>query len=248
MLLINGYKPIAYAWKHAFLTYDDIGKWKPETQPLLKGSKYLTFSNDTDFAFAAIYKDHVVFSFEGTANIKGWISDLDVYPLKGEEYLKKNLKSGKWGDGIIHDGFYTDWIPIKVWVDSIVTDHKLVKRKKKIICTGHSRGSAFSELCARHLAKNHSIPSSCFTFGSPMIGTKEYRDEFRSLPINGTRVCNGWDLIYYLPPKILGFRHGCANEVRNKKPFWRRFIPRLRINDHLNKNYDKFITKRFINK
>ena len=240
-------KPIAYAWKHALNSYN--GQLTKEKYPITaEAIEFYVFKNKTDTAYIAVYEDHVVFAFRGTENLKGWLSDLDVYPLKNEQYMKKNLKDGKWGRGTIHDGLYTGWLFFKSCIDTWINSCDIEKLSKlPIITTGHSRGGGFAELCSRHLAKNRSISSSCFTFGAPSVGTKRYRDQFRLLPINGTRVVNGWDMVTFLPPKALGFTHGCANLVWNKKALWKRFIPWSRMEDHKSKNYNKYITKRFIN-
>lgn len=246
MTLINGLKPIVYAWSHAKLAYREPSG--PSSNNILYKSQFIKFENDIDFGYVASYKEGIVFSFRGTDNTKGWISDFDVFPLKNEEYLEKHLKNGKWGSGTIHDGMYTAWLFFKSCINSIIRDFGLEDDQRMIIVTGHSRGAAFAELCSRHLAKNYGIPSSCFTYGGPAIGTKKYRDLFRSLPINGTRVVNGWDIVTRIPPHALGFRHGCANKVWNKKQWWKKFIPSLCIKDHKTESYDKFINKRFANK
>jgi len=240
-------KPIAYAWKHALNSYN--GQLTKEKYPITaEAIEFYVFKNNTDTAYIAVYEDHVVFAFRGTGNLKGWLSDFDVYPLKNEQYLKKNLKDGRWGRGTIHDGLYTGWLFFKSCIDSFINNFGIEKLSKlKIITTGHSRGGGFAELCSRHLAKNKDIVSSCFTYGAPAVGTKKYRDQFRSLPINGTRVVNGWDMVVSLPPSYLGFKHGCANKVWRKKASWKKWIPWLRAKDHKSEEYNKFITKRFTN-
>jgi predicted lipase len=235
---------LAYAWKHAYLSYDNPRK--SNYNQTLTDSEFFYFQNATDYAYMAIFDDHIIISFRGTDNVKGWLSNLDPYPLKDHEYMKKYVKDGKWGKGIIHDGFYTDWLFFKSCIDKVFSNQHVIHKGKKIIVTGHSRGGAFAELCARHLAKNRGHAVSCFTFGCPAVGTKKYRDQFRSLTINGTRVVHGWDIVPTTPPSYLGFRHGCSNLIHKKKAYWKKWIPWIRFNDHRSGNYDKYIMKRYL--
>ncbi len=242
--MISIRNPIPYTWKHSELVYD-----KPKTKikhSLIENAEFIHFENKMDFAYAAIYEDRVVFSFKGTDNIKGWISNLDPYPLNGDEYGKKYLKDGKWGRGSIHDGFYKSWSFFKPCINKIIESYHINPKEKIIICTGHSRGGALAELCARHLAKNLGIECSCVTFAAPACGTKKYRDQFRLLPVNGTRIVNGWDIVPTLPPKSMGFKHGSANKIWIKKVFWKKFLPWVRISDHYQKSYSKAVRKKFV--
>lgn len=228
--------PILYAWKHAKLAYDEPEYCEDE---ILLGSDFIFHRTKDDFCYIAAYPDRIVISFEGsTNNIGDWLSNFDPYPLDDESYVKKHI-----GGGTIHDGFYNAWAKFKEWVTIVISEYVSKSKIKDIIVTGHSRGGALAELCARHLAKNMKLSCSCITFGCPAPGNKAYRDEFRSLPINGTRVVNGWDIVTFVPPHVLGFRHGCANKVWNKKAWFRRLLPYSRMSDHLTKNYDKFISK-----
>ena len=227
------YKLIVYAWEHAKLAYEE-----PKTLP---DSDFALLKTDNDFCYIAAYKYKIVISFKGTTGDLGaWLSNFDPYPLDGESYIKKYL-----GSGMIHDGFYDSWSKFKDWVTAIMSEYIDKPNINEIIVTGHSRGGALAELCSRHLAKNMKLPCSCFTFGCPAPGNKRYRNEFRLLPINGTRVVNGWDIVTFTPPYILGFRHGCANKVWNQKSWWKRFLPYSRTKDHLVKSYDQFINKRY---
>jgi len=245
MLKVSISKPLPYAWKHSMLAYDQ--PLDASENELLNGSIVVPIDSTEDFAYVAIYDKYVIISFQGTVgDITPWLSNMDPYPLKAEEYNGKYLRNGKWGKGMIHDGFYTTWKFFKLEIDRIIKEYGITSKKYKIITCGHSRGGALAELCSRHLAKNKMMPNSCFTFGCPRVGNKEYRDQFRMLPINGTRVVNGWDIVAMVPPKVLGFKHGCANLIWNKKAWWMRFIPHIKISDHLTKNYDKFIESKFM--
>jgi len=237
-------KPLPYLWKHSWLAYYEPDN--ADSSILLKGCEYTSLKNETDYAYVAVYQDYVVICFQGTkGTVKAWAMDFDPYPLKADEYAGKFLK-GKDGKGTIHDGFYTAWSYFKPAIKDLIKAFDLDKKIKPIFVTGHSRGGALAELCARDLAKNLGIPCSCITFGSPAPGTKEYRNEFRLLPINGTRVQNGWDLVCYLPPDEFGFRHGCAGFEQLPAPWWQKFIPSIRIRHHIQENYDKQIMKRMV--
>lgn len=237
-------KPLPYIWEHAKLSYDRPKR--ANKYPILEDTKeFVYFENKMDFAYVAVYDNYVVFSFKGTDNVKSWISNLDPYPLKDDEYIKKYLKDGKWGKGTIHDGFYTSWLFFKSCVNKIIESYHLDPNDYDFYTGGHSRGGALAELCSRHLAKNLNIKNSCLTFGAPSVGNKKYRNQFRTLPINGTRVIHGWDIVPTLPPRALGFRPGCANKVWIKKAFWKKWVPWIRVSDHYTSNYNKAIKKRF---
>ena len=238
---------LPYIWKHSRLVYN-CPKNVDKNSLIMNAEEYIFFENKIDFAYVAIYNDHVVISFKGTDNIKGWISNIDPYPLKSDEYNNKYLKDGRWGRGSIHDGFYTSWKFFKSCINKVIEAYHINPKELNIITCGHSRGGALAELCARHLAKNLGMECSCITFGAPAVGTKRYRDQFRMLTINGTRVVNGWDLVPDLPPSSFGFKHGCANKVWMKKALWKRCIPWIRINDNYQNSYELAVNKRFLKK
>jgi len=180
---------------------------------------FITPSNKTDYAFIAEYPNRIIISFRGTDNIRGWISDFNIYPLQ-------ELKT-------IHQGFYDGWLFFKPMVDQ----HTKLYQEKPVFITGHSRRAAMAVLCARHLAKNRGITGiSCIVYGCPRIGNKEFRDEYNKLPIDTTRVVNGYDLVTGLPFSAMGFRH-VGKEYLFKKPIFHKWF--LKIADHLPPNYEK---------
>jgi predicted lipase len=188
-------------------------------------------SNDIDYGYGVEFEDRTIFVFRGTRKtFESWIKNFDVYPLR-EDLLKK----GPWGDGTIHDGFYSGWSAFKDMVNNMAGS-------KPIFCTGHSRGGALCTLCARHIAKNLKKTCSNIAFAAPMQGTNNYRDEFNLLPIDSTLIVNGYDIVPTLPPQKLGFR-SVGKTIQLKQPFWHKWL--CRTKDHYPSEYDKALTKFF---
>ena len=185
--------------------------------------KFFHTINNTDFAFIAEYTDSVIMTFRGTDNFNGWISDFAAYPLKEAK--------------TIHQGFYDGWTSFKSFIDNYLKSYN----KQPIYVTGHSRGAAIAVLCARHLAKNRDVSgSSCIVFGCPRIGNRNFRDEFNKLPIDLTRVENGYDLVTGIPSSKLGFRH-VGKDCWFEQPRWHKLFSKIR--DHLTHNYEKSLRK-----
>ncbi len=181
--------------------------------------KFIHKIDNTDYAFIAEYPNRIIMTFRGTDNIKGWLSDFEIYPLQEAK--------------TIHQGFYDGWIVFKEMIDKYIKSYD----EKPIYTTGHSRGAALAVLCARHLAKNRGINGlSCIVYGCPRIGNKTFRDEYNKLPIDTTRVENGYDLVTGAPPSKMGFRH-VGKDCWLEKPRWHRWF--LKMYDHLTKNYEK---------
>jgi predicted lipase len=175
---------------------------------------------DNDLGYYASEKNKLVFCFAGSNDIKDWVSNFKFLPLE----------EGR----TIHDGFYDSWVKFKDEVTQIV-----LKNKLPILCVGHSRGAALATLCARHIAKNLKIPCKLVVYGSPNIGNRKYRDEFELLPIDATKVVNGYDIVTHIPPTELGF-YGVGKTINIKQNFWHHLMV-LRISDHT--NYSKALDK-----
>lgn len=239
-------------WKFA-----EAAKHEPTgTELLFKNAIFTVFKNDMDYMYIAEFNDRIIMSFRGSQyNLKAWINDFDTYPLKDDL-----LKKGPWGDGIIHDGFYTAWSRFKQRVDVYLKEYLKRTRidvsvddinkirkfdfgryiDKPIFCTAHSRGAALVTLCSRHLAKNCGISNSCISFGSPAQGIKEYRDQYNKLPIDHTRVVNGYDIVPKFPPRALDFRH-VGKLFWMKQPWWHWLF--CKIYDHFYSSYERKIDK-----
>lgn len=189
-----------------------------------------------DFGFIARYKSRIIISFRGTkdfrtkAGYEAWCMNLDTYPL-----YRRN-------DERIHKGFYEAWQPFKAEINDYI---KVLQKLKfltlpAIEVTGHSRGSCDGTLCCRYIAKNLKIPCSGIVFGTPRVGNKFFRNEFNMLPINFTRVNNGYDIVQYVPPRSLNFRH-VGKHYWLKQPFWHKWV--RKVHDHKPENYKVALLK-----
>lgn len=217
---IWGYANIAYMEPLDKMHLVSLSKGKYD---IPEPEKFIDTADNTDFAFIAEYPDRVIMSFRGTDNFKGWLSDFDVYPLQDAK--------------MIHQGFYDGWAFFKSWVDKYIETYD----KKDLFITGHSRGAALAVLCARHLAKNRDIKGiSCIVYGCPRIGNRDFRDQYNKLPIDLTRVTNGYDLVTRIPTHNMKFRHVGKNYWL-KQPLFHRWF--LKAFDHLSPNYEKSLKR-----
>jgi hypothetical protein len=232
--------PVASAWRFAESTSHRLH----ETPPLDKFPEftdvvnYIAFENNEDFAYIAEFADRLYFAISGTKNLRAWIGDFDAFPLKDpnpEKYLVYTNDSTK--QGYIHNDFYTSWLNFKPtfqeYLQRFAQDKTGQKPDRKsrlgeiwkdnklppVIYVAHSRGSALAALAARDAAKNLGISCSCFAFGSPRVGTKQFREEMNALPVDYLNVHHGYEFAKYLPPEFAGFRDaGRALDLR--EPWW----------------------------
>ena len=181
-----------------------------------------TMTHNNDFGYYTLEKDKIVFCFAGSNDIKDWISNFEFLPL--EE------------GNTISNGFYDSWSKFKDEITNLLNSKF---NKPYILCVGHSRGAALATLCARHIAKNMKIPCKLVVFGSPNIGNRKYADEFELLPVDATKVINGYDIVTSMPPTEFGF-YGVGKTVNIKQLFWHHLMF-FRINDHI--NYPKTLDK-----
>lgn len=205
--------------------YSKLAGKQPSTEDTSPGGgKIVAIKRDNDYGFVAIEEKRIVFAFCGSNDVKDWIENLEAAPAP---------VSG------IHSGFWVTWLEFQGRVFEMVKNYG---QAKPIFVTGHSRGGALAALAARGIAHNSGRPCSCITFGAPRVGAKEFREEIDLLPINLTRVVNGFDVVTMLPPAAIGFRH-CGKLFQLKQPWFHALF--FKVKDHLEESYDKAIKKRF---
>lgn len=232
---------IPFLWQYAELASHRVLNDKCSGNEIFKDATYIPMVHELDEGYVAIYKDKVIVAFKGTKNIKAWLSNVDTYPLDGDSKLSilGQLKHGPWGKGTIHDGFYEGWMQFKDEIDKIVVPE--AKVGKAVFVTGHSRGGSMATLCARHLAKNRGIKSTCITFGAPTVGTVEYAFEANNiLKLNLTNVIHGYEFTQYVPPDELGFAYA-GKMVMLPEPGWHKLFCKIR--DHFPSTTTKALIK-----
>lgn len=120
-----------------------------------------------------------------------------------------------------HRGFLKVWNAMKEdvteQVTHLITDHRL----KALACVGYSHGAALAllatESLSRHLGKRFLVEG--YGFGSPRVVWGNLSDAVRQHLKNYHTVRNIPDLVTYLPPAALGFRHVNLLTVGQKEKY-----------------------------
>lgn len=153
---------------------------------------YSTFISNSETDCQALVredKDAYIIAFRGTESLRDWMMNI-------------RITRKRFFDCYVHSGFLKQYESVKNNI------YKLLKNKnKRIICCGHSLGSALATLCAVDLRISQARSQvSCVTFGSPRVGGKRFRSLFNILVPNSIRVVHRFDPITYIPFRI-NYRH-----------------------------------------
>lgn len=154
-----------------------------------------------------------IFAFRGTD------SDMDAYEDPFFETVRFTPYSGKVSPTpYVSSGFYgiydslggTMKQSMRQQLFSLVAQHQ----PRKVYLTGHSLGSALSQLFALDLAvSSPTVWAANLNFASPMVGTKDWHTAYEAQaaqqdPARRTvRVYNYWDYVPSLPPSEFGYLH-----------------------------------------
>lgn len=119
-------------------------------------------------AFCAVRPgEFCVIAFRGTEkNKKDILTD-----LKARFY---NSASGR-----THEGFTIAYEGIKSSIRNTLREREDGKQVEPLYLTGHSLGGALATIAAKDLERDF-VVSSCYTFGSPRVGTPEWSDYFKT--------------------------------------------------------------------
>lgn len=78
----------------------------------------------------------------------------------------------------------------------------------RVICTGYSLGGALATLGGVYSALTWPEASiSCFTFGSPLVGSSQFVEVFGQLVGRSVRAVHGKEIVPSVPPSFLRFQH-----------------------------------------
>jgi len=101
-----------------------------------------------------------------------------------------------------------------------------------LFITGHSCGAAFATLLAARFLSADRDFHSLYTFGSPRVGCRRFRDIYEHLDKQRTfRVVNRHDIVARIPPRLMRYRHVGAlryldadGDIHEDLNFWQRAI------------------------
>lgn len=159
--------------------------------------KYTHVENDASFAYERESETLYIF-FEWSNGANDWRNNFD-FPAKPYRDMKN-----KW---FAHRGFLRVWKTIESHLKEAVCDPSV----KKIIIGGYSHGAAIALLCHEYCKFNRNdILIEGYGFGCPRVVwgflRKAVKERFEGFAV----VRNGCDLITYVPPAWLGYRHAGA--------------------------------------
>ena len=157
------------------------------------------FDGESTDCFLAANDQVVILAFRGTesrprpgskdsrniwADVK---TDLDVLPVDTGRRMK------------VHQGFQRALD--EVWQDLLVVLKRVHRPSRTLWLTGHSLGAALATLAAERYKKAQGL----YTFGSPRVGNKRFRELF---PVKSYRVVHNNDIVTELPLPGIYFHVG----------------------------------------
>jgi hypothetical protein len=162
------------------LVYRDDGRQQFLDRVNLKEVK--PFNQEGTQAFLVEGPSFAALVFRGSDDLQAWFTNLKVRP--------DPLRNGV----TVHTGF-EEALDV-VWEE---VTKSLGKVEKPCFFSGHSLGAALATIAASRIA-----PRALYTFGSPLVGNREFVDKLR-IPIY--RVDDGHDIVTTVPPAELGYVH-----------------------------------------
>jgi hypothetical protein len=150
------------------------------------------FSKNSTQGFLAVGKNSGMLVFRGTEidRLEDALTDANVPFIT----LTGNAK--------VHRGFLLALED--VWEEVEKSLLQLEKQGIPVWYTGHSLGAALATISA--VRKK---PAGLYTFGSPLIGNKEFVKLLKEITVH--RFVNCTDIVTTIPSTIMGYRH-CGNE------------------------------------
>lgn len=146
-----------------------------------------------------------------------------VYPYQEES--QSNAK--------MHQGFVNAYLSVRNQIHDYIQRHTA----SNLIVTGHSLGGALSTLCAVDMQYcfGEKFAISIYTFGSPKVGNKGFRNSFSRRVPNSYQFVYGMDMVPALPRPWQGYYH-VEKEYRLGRRFSLNFLTK-RFRDHDIINY-----------
>jgi len=158
----------------------------------LINEKYLIENKKTDTQCYVFTEGKITYiAFRGTElKLRDIFTDLWAFK---KDIPFKNTKGIR-----VHGGFLKAYMSVR---DDILS--RIIELgNDKIVACGHSLGGALSQLCAVDIQKNSIVEKQnilVYTFGSPKVGNRKFRDSFNKRILYHNRYVNRFDAVPTVP-------------------------------------------------
>lgn len=215
-----------YLCEASILSYESSGVIEEEFKALRgngfgEGLLKLHWLNGVNTqAYCAEFQSLVVVAFRGTQSSGEW-HEIAADCLTDANAILVDSEQG----GMVHSGFKRAlgyiWQPL---LELLLEFHKSGKR---LWFTGHSLGGALATLAADKFGD----VAGLYTYGSPRVGDKSFRDDFF---VPAYRFVNNNDIVPRVPPEVLGYEHvgllkyiDCKGVIHENASHWSIFTDGL---------------------
>lgn len=146
--------------------------------------------------------EELMFAFRGTVTVEEWWDDAHVKPVNFDPHNKEVSLPAELK---VEEGFYLVYVSIRNQLFKYLDDVK----PAKVYITGHSLGSALSELFVFDLSlSNKEIDIVSTNFACPRLGNKYFVDYYNNVVFTNTlRVVNLEDIVPKIPLTWEGYKH-----------------------------------------
>ena len=174
---------------------------KTQVEKRLKGAglsgQCLRFDRPGAQAFVAHSDDWAVVSFRGTEEWQDFVADVKIKLVRMEPH-----------EGKVHRGFHEALGSIWPDIEKVLTDIQQGRGTPvPVWFTGHSLGAAMATLAADRYEGARAL----YTFGSPRVGNKRFR---QGLAVNAYRIVNNNDGVTTLPPGPFWSRYRHVGDLK----------------------------------
>lgn len=168
-------------------------------------------------------------------------SGLPDAQLAENDWLRTNFQAWPKRVGLMryHSGFYRGWKQIEELVFDVIKGNNV----KRVFIFGHSLGAAIAGVGALEIKRRfeHFVDVYHFGFGCPRFMKKGLTVMTFGAKVHSIAYRFGLDIVSFVPPKFLGYRHG---NLMKLKPAKRKFSFKNFGLDHLPQRYNEALGAR----
>ena len=145
-------------------------------------------------AFLAGNKDIVILIFRGTDSIMDWTTNIKIKLVPSPSNIGK-----------VHFGFNKALDSVWDELSATIVQWDVSNR---FWVSGHSLGGALATLAVDRFIDNGVLVQGMYTFGQPMVGNKDFKDNFDSkMDGRSFRFVDDEDIVPKIITTLMGYRH-----------------------------------------